>query len=484
MDNAVDLKTLKMSIISPKGKSNSEPQKEPFHTRGWRWLALLLMNLLLLGDYIVIDSPQALETQLKDDLGLNTTQYSYLYSSWAFPSIFIPFFGGYLTDYLGVRPTLILSCTVLTIGQVIYYLAAAGASFPGMLVGRAVYAIGSNPLNVAQIVIIYKWFQGREVALAMAVSSTTSCVGRALNSFLIPKLYEIEGSIDLPILFGLVTCIFSTFICLIVVIWDKINDQRVNPTNPDISQSRESEIPEKISLKDVKYFGLAVWLIVINFGLTDGSFFSFNAFSNDFYHIRYEFSNSAAGNIISINYLVGSISAVLFGIIIDKKGYRASIIFYTSILGVLAMLFYFIFPSCPECYSTIIPQVLFGLLIGINDAATFPSLPLILEEKYLGTGYGLFFVIQNFLIFVLPPAAAYIIDTTSKVQNGYFWMLVFFFALSVITTFESFAVMIQDRKRGRLLDTYIVTDDQEDDALLDGMEENSDKKDTKEEQAV
>jgi len=485
MDSPIDKKTLKMSILAPKSKSNSEPQKQPFHTTGWRWLALLLMNLLLLGDYIVIDSPQALETQLKRDLDLNTTQYSYLYSSWAFPSIFIPFFGGYLTDYLGVRPTLILSCTVLTIGQVVYYFGAAGASFAVMLIGRAVYAIGSNPLNVAQIVIIYKWFQGREVALAMAISSTTSCVGRALNSFLIPKLYDIEGSIDLPILFGLISCIFSTFVCIIVVIWDKINDQRINPTNPDCSESRESEVPEKISLKDVKYFGLAVWLLVINFGLTDGSFFSFNAFSNDFYHIRYEFSNSAAGNIISINYLIGSISSVVFGLIIDKKGYRASIIFYNSIFGVLGMIYFFMFPSCPECYSTIIPQVLFGLLIGINDAATFPSLPIILDEKYLGTGYGLFFVIQNFLIFVLPPAAAYIIDATSKVQSGYFWMLVFFFALSVVTALESFAVMIQDRKAGRRLDTFVIADEQDEgDALLDGIEDNSEKRDLKPEHTV
>jgi len=479
--NALDPKTLKMSILAaPKQKSDSEAPKQPFHTTAWRWLALLLMNLLLLGDYVVIDSPQALETQLKVALDLTTQEYSYLYSSWALPSIFIPFIGGYLTDYLGVRPTLVLSCTLLTIGQVIYYFGAHVLSFGWMLAGRSVYAVGSNPLNVAQIVIIYKWFQGREVALAMAVSSMTSCVGRALNSFLIPKLFEISQTIDFPILFGLLTCVFSTCVCIVVVIWDKINDKRIAPASPDASASRESEIPEKISLKDIKYFGFAVWLLVINFGLTDGAFFSFNAFSNDFYHIRYKFSNSSAGNIISVNYLIGSISSVVFEILIDKKGYRASIIFYNSIFGILGMLYFFIFPTCPECWSTVIPQVLFGLLIGINDAATFPSLPLILEEKYLGTGYGLFFVIQNFLIFVLPPIAAYIIDLTSAVQSGYFWMLVFFFGLAVLTTFESFALLMQDRKRGRILDTYIVSEDQEDEAaLLAGMESHSDKEDNK-----
>lgn len=440
---------------------------KPLKETNWRWAALILMNLLVFGDFVSIDNPQPLQTQIEQILGLDDQQYSLLYSIWAFPSIIIPFFGGYLIDKLGVRPALFIFSLALTVGQAIYAYGGYALNFTLMLVGRGIYAIGSDPLNVAQIVITNKWFQGNEVGFAMALGTTSCGIGRALNSYLVPKLYQIYGTLFAPMLFAALVCLVALISALLMIVLDKINDKQEERIALIASQELRNSgasgaSDENISLKDIRYFKAIVWLLITNFALTNGLYFSFNAFSNDLYYQEYNFTNTAAGTIISISFIVTSISSTIMGKVVDLHGYRATMILYNSLLGVAAFVYFLVVPDCNQCLTSIIPQVCFGLLIGVNDAATFPSLPLILEEKYLGTGYGLFFVLQNILMLILPPISAAIKDNTeSATSDGFFWMFVFFGAGMVLTFFESILLLIQDRKSDRILDKTVITDEEE-----------------------
>jgi len=430
--------------------------QRPLRETGWRWVALILMNLLVMGDFISIDNPQPLETQIEEILNIDSEEYSLLYSVWAFPSIIIPFFGGYLTDKLGVRPALLIFSAALIIGQFVYAYGGYLLDFKWMLIGRAIYAIGSDPLNVAQIVITNKWFMGNEVGFAMALGTTACGIGRALNSYLVPKIYDMTQDLFSPMLFSALTCVVAGIAAVLMVILDRANEKTELLPETDSDNAADEE---KMSLKDIKYFSSLTWLLILNFGLTNGIFYSFNAFTNDLYHVRYNFTNTEAGLIISTSFIITSVSSTFFGKIVDKRGKRATLIMYNSLLGVLAFAFFLLYPESNKNIITVIPQVLFGLLIGINDAATFPSLPFILEEKYLGTGYGLFFVIQNVLVLVFPPLAAIIQSQTEETQDGFFWMYIFFGVGMIITFLESILLLIKDKKTGRVLDKTIVTDD-------------------------
>lgn len=89
--------------------------KKPWSETNWRWLALLFINLFVLGNYISNDAPQPLETQFKEIMGLSDSQYSLLYTIRAAPSVLIPFFGGFFIDRVGVRPTLIIVSVLVTL---------------------------------------------------------------------------------------------------------------------------------------------------------------------------------------------------------------------------------------------------------------------------------------------------------------------------------------------------------------------------------
>ena len=94
-------------------------RKKPFRLTRWRWLALLLMNLVLIGYFAVFDSPQPLETAIKATLHVNDQQYSCLYSFLAIPNIVLPVIAGYIVDIVGVRLSMTAFALLVFVGQVI-----------------------------------------------------------------------------------------------------------------------------------------------------------------------------------------------------------------------------------------------------------------------------------------------------------------------------------------------------------------------------
>jgi len=73
------------------------------------------------GSYYVYDNPAALQDVMMSDLGINTSQFSMLYSVYSWPNVILSFFGGFLIDRVfGVRWGAIIFCIFVTIGQVNY----------------------------------------------------------------------------------------------------------------------------------------------------------------------------------------------------------------------------------------------------------------------------------------------------------------------------------------------------------------------------
>lgn len=428
-------------------------RKKPFRLTRWRWLALVLMNLVLIGYFAVFDSPQPLETAIKATLQVNDQQYSCLYSFLAIPNIILPVIAGYIVDIVGVRLSMTAFALLVFVGQVILAFGAYILDFNVMVAGRVVYSLGADPLNIAQIVMVNRWFKGSEVALALSLATFMAGAGKAFCSAIIPVIYDMYGNLEAPLGFGAILCLFSLVCVIIMVIWDKANEQREIALDPEYFQHTENA--EKVDLRDIRKFSLMVWLLVFNFGIFDGVVFTLRSFLNDFYHNAYGYSTEKAGNFISSHYIVMAIASPIMGKVIDKYGLRSSIVFYNSFLGIIAMLFYVLVPTCDQCATPIIPLVLMGVCVGVDDAAVFASLPLVLDEKYLGTGYGLYYVVENILLTVLPPIAGTIKGAVTDEITGYFWVSVFVLCLAVVATLESAWLFLADRRRNKVLDDTI-----------------------------
>ena len=93
---------------------------------------------------------------------------------------------------------------------------------------------------------------------------------------------------------------------------------------------------------------------------------------------------------------------------LDHKGKGATMLILGAILMIVCHLtFAFVlpeFPSKPVAYGSI---VLLGISFSLVPAALWPSVPKIMETRYLGSAYSLIFWIQNIGLCLFPAVIGY-----------------------------------------------------------------------------
>jgi MFS family permease len=72
--------------------------------------------------------------------------FGLLYTLYSAPNVILPFFGGYLVDRIGVRTCLLIFCTLITVGQLLFSFGISIHSWPVMFIGRLVFGLGGESL--------------------------------------------------------------------------------------------------------------------------------------------------------------------------------------------------------------------------------------------------------------------------------------------------------------------------------------------------
>lgn len=78
-----------------------------------------------------------------------------------------------------------------------------------MIVGRIIFGIGSESLNISQNSIMAQWFRDKEMSLAIGLCISIPKVGSAINSFLSPLIIKKGGNIAHAMSLGVVFLVFS-----------------------------------------------------------------------------------------------------------------------------------------------------------------------------------------------------------------------------------------------------------------------------------
>jgi len=93
----------------------------------------------------------------------------------------------------------------------------------------------------------------------------------------------------------------------------------------------------------------------------------------------------------------------VFGFFLDKKGYGASMMMYGAILLTVSHLIFALVPS--ESFTVVVALltiVILGVAFSLVPASMWPSIPKVVEDRYLGSAYGLTFWIQNMGLLGVP----------------------------------------------------------------------------------
>jgi len=320
-------------------------------SRLYRWVVLVFISLAMFGNYYIYDSISPLADVLKAQLGFTDSNIGLLNAIYSIPNVIMVLIGGIIIDRIGTKKATLLFAVLCLFGAVITVLAGQLAV---MAAGRLVFGLGAESLIVAVTTALAKWFRGKELSFAFGVNLTIARLGSfaALNSpSWAANLYQ-EWRLPLLISVGMgVVCVVGA-----VLYWV------LEAGAAKRYSLGEADETDKFVLSDIFKFSKSYWYIV-----------------------------------------------ALFGLLVDKVAKRSLFMMLGSLLliPVYLMMAYTRMPQLvlvqlnldvgflPSLIPVYLPVVMMGIAFSLIPAVMWPSVAYIVDQKKLGTAFGLMTMIQN-----------------------------------------------------------------------------------------
>jgi MFS family permease len=434
-------------IATPESLGFFHPSKRPY-----RFTILLFISLIVLGSYFAYDSIGALAPTLIDALHLDRSTIGNLYTAYSFAAVIVVFFGGMLYDKLGPRRSSMLLCSLVLLGAIIV---AAAHSKWELFAGRLIFGAGSESLIAVQSAIISRWFKGKEMALAFGIALTVSRVGTLFSFNTEELISRYFGSYRIALWAAAGFCLFSLLCNLVYIALDQHGEKVLALPKP--------EAGDKIVFSDIKKFSSSFWFVVLLCVTFYSAIFPFTALATDMFHDKWGiplvssstggflsqvFDNfihmfSTAPGITSIVIFASMIFAPFAGDLVDRIGKRATVMVVGSLILIPAHLIMGI-----THWNPIPSMIALGAAFVLVPAAMWPSVPLVVEEKRVGTAFGLMTAIQNLGLGLFPALNGKLRDVTGT----YTATQCMFAGLGVVGLIFAFLLLRSDKRHGNTLE--------------------------------
>lgn len=445
-----------------------------------RWIALALISLTMFFAYFFIDVAAPLQIMFQTDYGWSPEVFGMLGGSEFFLNVFAFFLilSGIILDKMGIRFTIITSGVTMVIGGSIKYFALSKgfvgsgieqflssflvnipASAKLAFFGFAIFGVGVEMAGITVSKTIVKWFKGKELALAMGLEMAIARLG-VFAVFRLSPIFAETGGASNSVLWGVAFLIVGLLLFLIYTIMDVRLDRQ-------LGEEAEIELEDAFRISDL-------WLILKNPGflaiaslcvLFYSAIFPFQKFATDMLSSKLDISIKEAAAIFSYFPIGAMILTPFIGAFLDKKGLGASMMLYGAILLTVSHLIFALVPASAFnhtiAYTTI---VILGLAFSLVPASMWPSIPKIVEERFLGSAYGLTFWIQNIGLLLVPiligwsivvanPGIKELIDAgDTTVKYNYMVPELIFAGFGVLAIIMSLVLKSVDKKKGFGLD--------------------------------
>lgn len=344
----------------------------------FRWAVLVFISLAMFGNYYVYDSISPLADVLKAQLHFSDADIGLLNAIYSIPNIFMVLVGGIIIDLIGTKKSTALFALLCFIGGA---MTAASGVLWMMAAGRLVFGLGAESLIVSVTTAIAKWFKGKELSFAFGVNLTIARLGSfaALNSpSWLGRLYENwQRPLIVSAAFG-ASCILGAFLYWILEV------------RAETRYALGEESTDRVVLRDIWKFGASYWYIVALCVTFYSGIFPFQTFAVKFFMEAHGVSREMGGFLSSMLTAFAMVCTPLFGLVVDRVGKRALFMTYGSLLLVPVYLI--------MAYSRIslyVPMAMMGIAFSLIPAVMWPSVAYIVDQKKLGTAYGLMTLIQN-----------------------------------------------------------------------------------------
>ncbi len=425
-----------------------------FHpaTRFYRFLLLIFISLLTFGSYFAYDIIGAIAPTLVEDLGAERGTIGTFYTMYSIAAIASVLIGGILIDRFGIRISSLIFSILVFSGSL---LVAFPTNLTLIFLGRFIFGAGSEPLVVAQMAMLSRWFKNKELALSFGITLTVSRLGTLFSFNTGELISSYFHNYRYALIAASLFCLLSLISNIIYILLDLRGEK--------ILFLKKGGETDKIRLKDIGSFNASYWYVTLLCVTFYSAIFPFTALSTDFFVDKWSiarvaesegsFINQALNNFLHMFSTAGGISSIIIfasmvfapfaGHLVDKIGRRASLMIIGSLLMIPShslMGLTYIYPAYP--------MIALGAAFVLVPAAMWPSIPLLVPKEKLGTAFGLTTMIQNIGLALFPYLNGKLRDITSSYTSS----LLMFASLGFIGLIFSLLLLYEDKKQNNILE--------------------------------
>ena len=385
-----------------------------------RWAVLFFLSVAMFGNYYVYDSIAPLADILQTQLGFSSTQVGALNGIYHFPNIAMVLIGGILVDRIGTRTATFVFTLLCLVGAV---LTASSGTFVWMAAGRLVFGLGAESMIVAVTTALGQWFKGKQLGFAFGLNLSLARAG-SYAADLSPAWAEDAYAAGWrePLLIAVAFAIVALVGAAVFWILERGAATRYEIGLPPPA--------DRIIWKDVWQFNPSYWYIVGLCVTFYSVIFPFRStFAIEYFQNGHGLALADASRMNSYVFLAAIFATPAFGLLVDRTGRRS---FYMAFGSLLLMT---TFPILLYTnWSLWVSTVLIGIAFSLVPAVLWPSVAYLVEERRLGTAYGVMTMLQNVGLTVANVAAGALNDfggAGAANPGGYRWMLWMFTILSL-----------------------------------------------------
>ncbi|MBQ3083193.1 MAG: MFS transporter, partial [Alistipes sp.] len=310
--------------------------------------------------------------------------------------------------------------------------------------GFMIFGCGCEMAGTTVSKAIAKWFQGKEMALAMGMEMAIARLGVFAVMWLAPMISnKFDQSVVAPVAFCTVLLIIGLLNYTIFVLMDQKFDKQLKAEGSAEEQSSE----EEFQLKDLgKIFSSKMfWLVALLCVLYYSAIFPFQRYAPNFLEVTLGIDAESASRLFSCFPILAMCLTPALGALLDFKGKGATMLMVGAVIMIACHLsFAFLLPMFPSKVLALLLVVTLGVSFSLVPAALWPSAPKIIDEKILGSAYCVIFWIQNIGLCLVPLLIGTVLDKT----GGYVAPMVIFSSFGVLAFIMSFYLKIEDKKKG------------------------------------
>ena len=430
-----------------------------------RWGALILIASMMFFAYMFVDVMSPLKSLIESERGWSSSTFGTYAASEYFLNVFVFFliFAGIILDKMGIRFTGLLSASLMVLGACIKYvgitdwfqttefcawLGSWWTSFPASAkvasLGFMIFGCGCEMAGTTVSKAIAKWFEGKEMALAMGMEMAIARLGVFAVMWLAPMVSGwFDQSVVAPVAFCTVLLIIGLLNYAIFVLMDQQFDKQLVASG----EKKEETSEEEFQIKDLgKIFSSKMfWLVALLCVLYYSAIFPFQRYAPNFLEVTLGIDAESAARLFSCFPVLAMYLTPFLGALLDFKGKGATMLMVGAVIMIACHLsFAFLLPAFPSKGLALLLVVTLGVSFSLVPAALWPSVPKIIDSKILGSAYCVIFWIQNIGLCLVPLLIGTVLDATGT----YVAPMVIFSSFGVLAFIMSFYLKIEDKKKG------------------------------------